>query len=65
MRVLRPALTLVTLFLSTGISVGAECIVVKVNRRRALGEQVAVVFDGRAASPAEVETETSPGYELR
>ncbi|MBI3454830.1 MAG: hypothetical protein HY002_03445 [Candidatus Rokubacteria bacterium] len=40
-------------------------IFVKVNRRRPLGEQVAVFFDGRAASPAEMEVEISPGYEVR
>jgi hypothetical protein len=40
-------------------------IMVKVNRRRAFGEQIAVFFDGRPASPAEMETEISPGYELR
>ncbi len=37
----------------------------KINRRRALGEQVAMFFDGRPASPAEMETEISPGYEFR
>jgi len=40
-------------------------IFVRINRRRPLGEQVAVYFDGRPASPAEMETEISPGYELR
>ena len=40
-------------------------IFVKINRRRALGEQVAIFFDGRPASPAEMETEISPGYEFR
>lgn len=40
-------------------------IFVKINRRRALGEQVAMFFDGRPASPAEMETEVSPGYEFR
>jgi hypothetical protein len=40
-------------------------IFVRVNRRRPLGEQVAVFFDGRPASPAEMETEVSPGYEHR
>ena len=40
-------------------------IVVRISRRRALGEQVAVFFDGRPASPAEMETELSPGYEFR
>ena len=40
-------------------------IFVKINRRRALGEQVAVFFDGRPVSPAEMEVEISPGYEFR
>ena len=40
-------------------------IVVKINRRRPLGEQVAMFFDGRPASPAEMETEIAPGYEFR
>ncbi len=40
-------------------------IFVKIDRRRPLGEQVAVFFDGRPASPPEMETEVGPGYELR
>jgi hypothetical protein len=40
-------------------------IFVKINRRRPLGEQVAMFFDGRSASPAEMETEITPGYEFR
>ncbi len=40
-------------------------IVVKINRKRRLGEQIAMFFDGRPASPAEMETEVSPGYEVR
>jgi hypothetical protein len=40
-------------------------IFVRINRRRALGEQVAMYFDGRPASPAEMEMEISPGYEHR
>jgi hypothetical protein len=40
-------------------------IFVKINRKRPLGEQVAMYFDGRPASPAEMETEVSPGYEAR
>src|SRR5215469_2891926 len=36
-------------------------ILVRINRRRALGDQVAVFFDGRPVSPAEMETEVSPG----
>lgn len=37
----------------------------KINRKRPLGEQVAMFFDGRPASPAEMEVEVSPGYEVR
>ena len=40
-------------------------IVVRINRKRRLGDQIAVFFDGRSASPAEMETEVSPGYETR
>ena len=40
-------------------------IFVRINRRRPLGEQVAVFFDGRPASPPEMETDVGPGYELR
>jgi len=40
-------------------------VVVKINRKRRLGEQIAMFFDGRPASPAEMETEVSPGYEVR
>ena len=40
-------------------------IFVKINRRRALGEQIAMFFDGRPASPAEMDVEISPGYEHR
>lgn len=40
-------------------------IFVRINRRRPLGEQVAVFFNGRPASPPEMETEVSPGYEHR
>ena len=40
-------------------------IFVRINRRRPLGEQVAMYFDGRPASPAEMEMEISPGYEHR
>jgi hypothetical protein len=40
-------------------------IFVRVNRKRPLGDQVAIFFDGRPASPAEMEMEVSPGYELR
>ncbi len=37
----------------------------RINRKRPIGEQVAVFFDGRPASPAEMETEIAPGYEVR
>jgi hypothetical protein len=40
-------------------------IVVRINRKRALGDQVAVFFDGRAVPPGAIETEISPGYEVR
>jgi len=40
-------------------------IVVRINRKRTLGDQIAVFFDGRAVSPAAMETEISPGYEVR
>ena len=40
-------------------------IFVKINRKRTLGEQIAMFFDGRPASPAEMEVEVSPGYEHR
>ena len=40
-------------------------IFVKINRKRTLGDQVAMFFDGRPASPAEMEMEISPGYEVR
>ena len=40
-------------------------IAVRINRKRALGDQLAMFFDGRPASPAEMETEVSAGYELR
>jgi hypothetical protein len=40
-------------------------IFVRINRKRALGDQIAMYFDGRQISPAEMETEISPGYEVR
>jgi len=40
-------------------------IVVRINRKRTLGDQIAVFFDGGAVSPAAMETEISPGYEVR
>jgi hypothetical protein len=57
-----------TLRASSAFSSGAHDewnIIVKINRRRPLGEQIATFFDGRPASPAEMETEVSPGYEVR
>ncbi|MBI2468213.1 MAG: hypothetical protein HYV62_10430 [Candidatus Rokubacteria bacterium] len=53
---------------SSAYSTGAHDewnIFVKINRKRPLGEQVAMFFEGRPASPAEMETEVSPGYEVR
>ena len=53
---------------SSAYSTGAHDewnIVVKINRKRPLGEQIAMFFDGRPTSPAEMETEVSPGYEVR
>jgi hypothetical protein len=38
---------------------------VRVNRRRHLGEQIGIYFDGRPVSPAEMETQVSPGFERR
>jgi len=38
---------------------------VRINRKRALGDQIAIFFDGRAVPPAAMETEISPGYEVR
>jgi hypothetical protein len=38
---------------------------VRVNRKRTLGDQIAVFFDGRAVSPAAMETEIAPSYEVR
>ena len=38
---------------------------VAINRRRPVGGQVAMYFDGRPLSPGEMETGVSPGYELR
>jgi hypothetical protein len=40
-------------------------IVVRINRKRALGDQIAVFFDGRAVPPSAMETEIAPGYEVR
>jgi hypothetical protein len=40
-------------------------IFVKINRKRTLGDQVAMFFDGRPTSPAEMEMEISPGYEMK
>ncbi len=38
---------------------------VRINRKRGVGNQIACSFDGRALSPAEMETEISPGYEMK
>ena len=57
-----------TLRASAAYSTGAHDewnIVVRINRKRGIGDQVAVFFDGRPASPAEMETEITPGYEAR
>jgi hypothetical protein len=40
-------------------------IFVRINKKRGVGEQVAMWFDGRALSPAEMETEIAVGYEVR
>jgi hypothetical protein len=53
---------------SSAYSTGAHDewnIVVRINRKRPIGDQVAVFFDGRPASPAEMETEIAPGYGVR
>ena len=57
-----------TLRASAAYSTGAHDewnIVVRINRKRGIGDQVAMFFDGRPASPAEMETEITPGYEVR
>jgi len=57
-----------TLRASSAYSSGAHDewnILVRINRKRPLGEQVAVFFDGRPTSPGEMEADVSPGYELR
>ena len=57
-----------TLRASSAYSTGAHDewnIVVRINRTRGIGEQLAMFFDGRPASPAEMETEIAPGYEVR
>jgi hypothetical protein len=38
---------------------------VRINRRRPIGERLAVYLDGRPASPAETETDVSPDYAFR
>jgi hypothetical protein len=40
-------------------------IFVKINDRRGVGEQIPMYYDGRALSPAEMEMEVAPGYEVR
>jgi hypothetical protein len=57
-----------TLRASSAYSTGAHDewnIAVRINRKRGTGDQVAMFFDGRPASPAEMETEVAPGYEVR
>jgi hypothetical protein len=57
-----------TLRASSAYSTGAHDewnIVVKINRKRPIGDQVAVFFDGRAVSPPEMDAEIAPGYEVR
>ena len=57
-----------TMRASAAYSTGAHDewnIVVRINKKRGIGDQVAVFFDGRPASPAEMETEIAPGYEHR
>jgi hypothetical protein len=52
---------------STAFSLGAHDewnLFVRINRRRGVGDQIAMFFDGRALSPAEMETEIRSGYEL-
>jgi hypothetical protein len=53
---------------SSSYSAGAHDewnIFVKINRKRGLGDQIAMFFDGRPLSPAEMETEIAAGYEVR
>jgi hypothetical protein len=38
---------------------------VKINKKRGVGEQIPCYYDGRSLSPAEMETEITPGYEVR
>jgi len=40
-------------------------IFVRINKKRGVGEQIPMLFDGRALSPAEMETEIERGYELK
>jgi len=40
-------------------------IFVRINRKRTLGDQIAMFFDGRSLSPGEMEVEITPGYEVR
>jgi len=57
-----------TLRASSAYSTGAHDewnIVVRINRKRPIGDQLAMFFDGRPLSPAEMETEIAPGYEVR
>jgi hypothetical protein len=38
---------------------------VRINKKRGVGQQLPCWFDGRALSPAELEQEIAPGYEIR
>ena len=40
-------------------------IIVRLNRARRVGEQIAMFFDGRPVGLGEMDTEISPGYEVR
>ena len=40
-------------------------IFVKINRKRTLGDQIAMFFDGRPAGLGEMDVEIGPGYEVR
>ena len=40
-------------------------IFVRINRRRTLGDQVAMFFDGRAVGLGEMDVEIAPGYQVR
>ena len=53
---------------SSAYSAGAHDewnIFLRINRKRTLGDQIAMFFDGRPLSPGEMEIEIAPGYEVR